>query len=311
MLGAAAFADFGVDGARDDVASGEFHALRIIFLHEALAELVTKDAAIAAYRFGDKNSLHARRPDHSGWMELDKFHVHQFGACFVGESHAVSGVLPGVGGDFPGFADASGGDDDGFGLEDDEAALLAKIAEGAGDAVAVFEQARDGALHVDVDAHADAAILQSANELEAGAIADVAEALERVAAEGALHDVAGIGAVEERAPLLEFADAVGSLLSMKLGHAPVVQEFSAAHGVAEMRAPVVGGVHVGHGGGDAAFGHDGVSLSEEGFADDAHGGALIESFDGSAKASAAGADDQDIMFVGLEFIRHLFVMSCM
>ena len=35
-----------------------------------------------------------------------------------------------------------------FGLEDDEAAAFAPVAESAGDAVAVFQQARDGAFHV-------------------------------------------------------------------------------------------------------------------------------------------------------------------
>ena len=56
-----------------------------------------------------------------------------------------------------------------------------------------------------------AAILQRANHLEAGAVADVAEALERVAAESALQNVAVFGAIEKRAPLLEFAHAVRRL----------------------------------------------------------------------------------------------------
>jgi hypothetical protein len=54
-----------------------------------------------------------------------------------------------------------------------------------------------------------AAVLQGADHFEAGAIADVAEAFEGVAAEGALQDFAALGAIEERAPLLELADAVG------------------------------------------------------------------------------------------------------
>ena len=88
---------------------------------------------------------------------------------------------------------------------------------------------------------------------------------------------------------------------MKLRHAPVVQEFSAAHGVAEMRLPTVVGIHIAHGGGDAAFGHDGVRFAEQRFADDANARALRERFDGGAQSGAAGADDQYVVFVGLVF----------
>src|SRR5256885_2113817 len=95
------------------------------------------------------------------------------------------------------------------------------------------------------------------------AVANMAKALEGVAAESALQNVALLGAVEEGAPLLEFADAVGRFLGVKLGHAPIVEKFSAPHGVAKMSFPVIRGIHVGHGRGDAAFRHDSVGLSEE------------------------------------------------
>ena len=209
---AAAFLDFGVNGAGHDVAGRELEALRIVPFHEAFAVFVAENAAFAAHGFGDQQALNSRGPDHAGRMELHEFHVQKFRAGRVSERHAVAGAFPGIGGDFPGFADAAGGDDHGFGFEENEAALFTPVAECAGDAVAVFEQASDGALHVDVDALLDAAILQRANHLEAGAVADVAEALERVAAESALQDVAAIGAIEKRAPLFEFADAVRRLL---------------------------------------------------------------------------------------------------
>src|SRR5713101_367203 len=209
VFGAAAFLDFGVDGACDDVAGGELHALGVVFFHEALAKFVTKDAAFAADGFGDENALHAGRPDHSGGMELHEFHVHQLGAGFVGEGHAIAGVLPGIGSDAPGFADAAGGDDDGLGFENDEAALFAPVGDGAGDARAVLEELHDSALHVDVEAHVDAAVLQRANHFQAGAVADVAEATESVPAEGALENLSVLGAIEKRAPLFELADARG------------------------------------------------------------------------------------------------------
>ena len=68
-------------------------------------------------------------------------------------------------------------------------------------------------LHVDVDALVDAVILERADHLEAGAVADVREARVAMAAEVALQDAAVLRAVEERAPRLELADAGRALPS--------------------------------------------------------------------------------------------------
>ena len=84
-----------------------------------------------------------------------------------------------------------------------------------------------------------------------------------VPTEVALQNAAVLCAVEQRAPLLQLAHAVGRLLGVQLGHAPVVEELSAAHGVAEVDHPVVVGVDVGHRRRTAALGHDGVRLAEE------------------------------------------------
>src|SRR6202165_3411461 len=195
VFGAAAFLDFGVDGAGHYVARGEFHALGVVFFHEALARFVAQDAAFSAHRFGDQNSLNARGPNHSGGMELDEFHVHELGAGFVREGHAVTRVFPGVGSDAPGLANAAGGDDDGLGFEDDEAAGLAPIGKGARHAATAGEKAGNGALHIDIDALLDTAVLQRANHFKAGAVANVAETFEGVATESALQNVAVLGAV--------------------------------------------------------------------------------------------------------------------
>src|SRR5579859_1732360 len=242
-------------------------------------------------------------------MKLDKLHVHELGAGFESERHAVSRVLPGIGSNGPSFADAAGGDDDGLGFEDDEAAVFAPISESAGDATAVDEKARDGALHVTVETKMHTAILQSANHLEAGAIANVAEASVGVAAESALENRAVIRAIEKRAPLFEFADAVGRFLGVELSHAPVVEKLSAAHGVAEVRLPAVGGIHVGHGGGDSALGHDRVSFSEKGFANHTYRGALRERFNGCAQPGAAGANDENVVLAKLVASGHRSLRS--
>ena len=124
--------------------------------------------------------------------------------------------------------------------------------------------------HLDLHEHLDAVghrlLLQGADQLEAGAVADVGQPGEPVAAEVALEDQAVLGPVEQRPPVLELADPVGGLLGVELGHAPVVEHLAAPHGVAEVDLPVVLGVDVAQGGGHAAFGHDGVGLAQQGLA---------------------------------------------
>ena len=141
-------------------------------------------------------------------------------------------------------------------------------------------------------------VLERADHLEAGAVADVREARVAVAAEVALGDEAVLGAIEERAPLLELEHALRRLLRVELRHAPVVEHLAAAHGVAEVDLPVVLGPHVAERGGDAALGHDRVRLAEERLADEADRHALRRRFDRGAQAGATGADDENVVFVG-------------
>ena len=97
--------------------------------HEAFALAVAQHAPLAADAFGDQDAVHAGRPNHAGRMELDELHVDQLGPGFVGQGMAVAGVFPAVAGDLVRLADAAGGQDDRLGLEDDESALLAVVAE--------------------------------------------------------------------------------------------------------------------------------------------------------------------------------------
>ena len=140
-----------------------------------------------------------------------------------------------------------------------------------------------------------AVVLQRADHLEAGAVADVGEARVAVAAEVALEDAAVGGAVEHRAPGLELAHAVGRLLGVQLGHAPVVDVLAAAHGVGEVDLPVVAVVDVGHRRGHAALGHHGVRLAEQRLADEADRDAGAGRLDRRAQPGAAGADDEHVV----------------
>ncbi len=151
-----------------------------------------------------------------------------------------------------------------------EAAALAVVAEGARRrGRRPCRSVSDRALHVHVDALVDAVVLQRADHLEAGAVADVRQPRIRVAAEVALQDPAVRGAVEDRAPGLELAHALGRLLGVQLRHAPVVDVLAAAHRVGEVDLPVVAVVDVGQRRRDAALGHDGVRLAEQRLADEA------------------------------------------
>ena len=267
--------------------------------HEPAALAVPEDAALAAHRFGDENASDARRPDHAGWMELDELHVHQLRARVIGERVAVARVFPAVARDLVGAAHAAGRENHRFGLEQLEPSALALVAERADHAAVVLEQRDDRALHVHVDPLVDAVILQRADHLESGAVADVGQPRIPVAAEIPLKDPAVAGPIEHRAPRFELADTVGCFLRVQLRHAPVVHILAAAHRVGEMDLPVVPVVDVRQRGRNASLGHHRVGFSEQRLADEADGDAGSRRLDGRPQPRAACADDEHVVFVGL------------
>ena len=141
----------------------------------------------------------------------------------------------------------------------------------------------------------DGTVLERPDHLEPGPVADVGEARVGVAAERPLEDAPVGGPVEDGAPQLELADAIGRLAGVELGHPRVVQELAADHRVAEVDLPRVRRGDVGERRGDAALGHHGVGLAEQRLADEADVGAGILGLDRGAQAGPAGADDQDVV----------------
>jgi hypothetical protein len=121
-----------------------------------------------------------------------------------------------------------------------------------------------------------------------------------VAAEVALADQPVGSAVEQRAPVLELAHPVGRFLGVQLGHAPVVEHLPAAHGVAEVHPPVVLGPRVRHRRRDAALGHDGVRLAQQGLADDRRARAVLRGLDGGPQAGTSRPDHDDVVVVPFE-----------
>ena len=218
-------------------------------------------------------------------MELNELHVLQFGAGPVRQRKPVARVFPTVAGDLEGAPDAAGGQHHRFRLPQMEVALLAVVSAGARDAARIQQEAEHGALHVDFHAGVDAVILKRADHLEAGAVADVGQARIAMAAEVALQNPAIFGAVEERAPCLQFAHALGRFLGVQLRHAPIVEVLPAAHGVGEMNAPVVAIVDVGQSRGNAAFGHHGVRFAQQRFANDSYFDAACRRFNRRAQTA--------------------------
>jgi hypothetical protein len=230
-------------------------------------------------------------------MKLNELHVDQFRPGVIRERMTVAGIFPTVAGDLVGAADAAGGEHDGLCFENLEASALALVGQNSGHPLAVLEQRDHRVFHVHVDALVNAVILQRANEFQAGAIADVRQARVLVPAEIALKDTAIRRAVEHRPPGLQFTHAGGGFLGVQLGHAPVIHVLAAAHGVREVDFPIVAVIHVGQSRRDAAFGHHGVGLAEQRFANHAHPHAGRRGLDRRAQSRSARADDQHVVFV--------------
>src|SRR6267143_3292188 len=146
---------------------------RDVVEHEAASLAVHEDPPFAPHPLGDEDSAHTRRPDHSRRMELNELHVLERGTSVVGERVSVAGVFPAVAGDAERSADTAGGKHDGLGGEELEPSALAVVAQRAGNTIVILEQRDDRTLHVDVDRLIHCVVLEGADHLEAGAIADV------------------------------------------------------------------------------------------------------------------------------------------
>src|SRR5919106_4446674 len=181
----------------------------------------------------------------------------------------------------------------------DELAVLTRVGQGADDPSFLLEELGDGRLHVDLRVGGEDLLLHSPDELQPCTVADVAEAAVGMAAEGALAYLALGRPVEERPPLLELVDPVWGLFREGLDHPPVVEELAAPHGVDKVLAPGVVGVDVPDRGGDAALGHDGVSLAQQALGDDADRQAVLRRGDSGPEAGPSRADDQDVVLARL------------
>src|SRR5262245_52404553 len=106
--------------------------------HETFAIGVGENPPFAAYTFGHENSHHAWRPNHSGRMKLNEFHIDEFRACFVRKRVSISSVFPTIAGDFVRAADPTSGQYYRFRPENLETPSLAFVTKRANHAISVL-----------------------------------------------------------------------------------------------------------------------------------------------------------------------------
>jgi hypothetical protein len=107
-------------------------------------------------------------------------------------------------------------------------------------------------------------------------------------------------AIEDGAPRLELAHAVGRLLGVQLGHAPVVEVLAAAHRVGEVHLPAVAVVDVAIA---AAMPPSAMTVCALPSSDLQTRPTDTPAADASMAArrpGAARADDEDVVLVGLD-----------
>src|SRR3984893_18681102 len=139
--------------------------------HKTATLFIRQDPAFTAYAFSHQNSHDTRRPDHAGRMKLHELHVDQICTCVISERVTVASVLPTIAGNFVRPPNSASGQHHRFGAENLEASAFAFVTKCSDYAVAVFQERKNGVLHIDVDALVHAVILQRANHLQARAIA--------------------------------------------------------------------------------------------------------------------------------------------
>ena len=117
----------------------------------------------------------------------------------------------------------------------------------------------------------------------AGALRRALAVVGRHAAEGALVDLAFLGARERHAPVLELIDGGGRVAAEIFDGVLVAEPVGPLHGVVHVPAPVVR-AHVAERGGDAALGRHGVRARGEHLGDAGRAQASLRAADGGAQA---------------------------
>ena len=211
---------------------------------------------------------------------------------------AVASILPAVRRDLEGASNAARRQDDRAGAEDPKSAAFSIVTERPRHTIAVLQERDHRTLHVHIDPAMNAVVLQCADHLQTGAIANVRQPGIPMAAEVPLQNSSIRCAIEQRAPRLELANPIGRLFRVQLRHSPVVDVLAAAHGVGEVHAPIVSIVDVAERRGGSPLRHNGVRLSQQRLAHEPDARAVRRCLDRRPQARPARADHEHIMIYG-------------
>ena len=236
-------------------------------------------------------------------MELDELHVLQRQAGAQDHRIPVTRAGVGRGGREIGAAVAAGGQDDELGAELVDGAVV-ELPGGDARAFAVLHDQVEGEiLDEELDLAAHRLAVEGVEDGVAGAVGGGAGALDRAlavvlghAAEGALIDLALVGAREGHAPVFQLVDGLGGLADQIFDGVLVTQPVRPLDGVVHVPLPGIL-AHVAERGGDAALGRHGVGAGRENLGDAGDLEALLRRPEGRAEARAPGADDDDVVFV--------------
>src|SRR6266487_3787731 len=190
--------------------------------HKTATLLIRQDPAFTAYAFGHQNSHHTRGPDHAGGMKLHELHVDQIRTCLISKRVTVASVLPTVAGNLVRPSNSASGQHHRFGAKNLEASTFAFVTKCSDHAVAIFEERKNGVLHIDVDALVHAVILQSPNHLQTRAIAHVGQSWIFMPAEMSLQNASVFGAIKYGAPCVKLSNAIRRFFRVHLRHSPLI-----------------------------------------------------------------------------------------
>src|SRR4029078_4812667 len=114
------------------------------------------------------------------------------------------------------------------------------------------------------------------------------------AAEGALQDLAVVGARERHAPMLELVNGFGGVAAEIFDGVLVAEPVGALDGVVHMPAPIVR-AHIAERSRDAALGSDSMRAGGEDLGDAGGAKSGLARADHGAKPGTAGADHDDVV----------------
>jgi hypothetical protein len=240
---AAALPDLQRHGAGDDVAGRQVLRRRRVALHEALALGIGEVAALAARAFGHQ----AAGAVDAGRVELHELVVLQRQAGAQHHPAAVAGAGMGGGAGEIGAAVAAGRHHDGLRAEAVQAAVLeVPGGDAAADALVVHDQVEGDVFDEELAIRLQRLLVQRVQDGVAGAIRGGAGAHRRslavilhVAAEGALVDLAVLGAAEGHAVVLQLDDRRDRLAAHVFDGVLVAEPVRPLHGVVHVPAPVI------------------------------------------------------------------------